>query len=237
MGKHLIWASHTAFVYSFLFVALLHCIYGTCPVALTPFWWSALRNWFSSTWKNNISASLDPHMYAFRTSRPTSPLPSARSSHILKKTTTPGPAFNTISPMKLIGKLHTLGLSTTLGNWILDFLTNRPQTVGIGSHTSFTLMLNAGAPQGGVFRPLQFTMYTHNRNPRHGGNCVVKFVDKNIFIGCITNSDRRKIRKKQSCKVVHRKNTTLPTVSKSKEVLLAHHHPASNKELIYHSFT
>ncbi len=27
--------------------------------------------------------------------------------------------------MKLIGKLSTLGLSTTLYNWILDFLTDR----------------------------------------------------------------------------------------------------------------
>ncbi len=36
-------------------------------------------------------------------------------------------AFNTISPMKLIGKLQSLGLNTTLCNWILDFLINRPQ--------------------------------------------------------------------------------------------------------------
>ena len=38
-------------------------------------------------------------------------------------------AFNTVWPMKLIGKLHTLSLSATLCDWILDFLTIRPQTV------------------------------------------------------------------------------------------------------------
>jgi hypothetical protein len=36
-------------------------------------------------------------------------------------------AFNTIVPTKLITKLRTLGLNTSLCNWILDFLTGRPQ--------------------------------------------------------------------------------------------------------------
>jgi hypothetical protein len=36
-------------------------------------------------------------------------------------------AFNTIVPSKLITKLRTLGLNTSLCNWILDFLTGRPQ--------------------------------------------------------------------------------------------------------------
>ncbi len=47
--------------------------------------------------------------------------------------------------MKLTGKLSTLGFRVqlaTLLNWILDFLTNRPQTVWIGGHTSSTLVLN-----------------------------------------------------------------------------------------------
>ena len=34
-------------------------------------------------------------------------------------------AFNTISPMKLFGKLNTLGFSTTLCTWTLDFLAGR----------------------------------------------------------------------------------------------------------------
>jgi hypothetical protein len=38
-------------------------------------------------------------------------------------------AFNTEVPSKLITKLRTLGLNTFLCNWILDFLTGRPQVV------------------------------------------------------------------------------------------------------------
>ena len=35
--------------------------------------------------------------------------------------------FNTIVPSKLITKLRTLGLNTSLCNWILDFLTAAPR--------------------------------------------------------------------------------------------------------------
>jgi hypothetical protein len=36
-------------------------------------------------------------------------------------------AFNTIVPSKIITKLRTLGLNTSLCNWILHFLTGRPR--------------------------------------------------------------------------------------------------------------
>ncbi len=63
--------------------------------------------------------------------------------------------------MKLIGKLNTLGISTTLCNWILDFL----QSVRISSLSSSTLVLNTRAPQGCVLNPLLFMLYTHDCNP------------------------------------------------------------------------
>ena len=49
-------------------------------------------------------------------------------------------------PTKLITKLRTLGLNTSLCNWNLDFLTGRPQMVRVGNNTSATLILNTGAP-------------------------------------------------------------------------------------------
>ncbi|KAL6464558.1 hypothetical protein MHYP_G00268750 [Metynnis hypsauchen] len=36
-------------------------------------------------------------------------------------------AFNTIIPQQLVEKLSLLGLNTFLCNWVLDFLTERPQ--------------------------------------------------------------------------------------------------------------
>ena len=45
-------------------------------------------------------------------------------------------AFNTIVPAKLVPKLRILGLNTSLSNWILDFLTGRPQVVRMGNLSS-----------------------------------------------------------------------------------------------------
>ncbi|KAF3694328.1 hypothetical protein EXN66_Car010004 [Channa argus] len=42
-------------------------------------------------------------------------------------------AFNTIIPQQLIEKLSLLGLNTSLCNWILDFLMERPQAIQIGN--------------------------------------------------------------------------------------------------------
>jgi gmma-aminobutyric acid receptor subunit gamma/cGMP-dependent protein kinase 2 len=42
-------------------------------------------------------------------------------------------AFNTIVPSKLITKLRTLGLITSVCKWILDFLTGRLQVVKVGN--------------------------------------------------------------------------------------------------------
>ena len=59
-------------------------------------------------------------------------------------------AFNSIIPSKLINKLSVLGIDPLLRNWILDFLTNRPQHVRLDKLTSQTLILNTGLPQGCV---------------------------------------------------------------------------------------
>ena len=45
-------------------------------------------------------------------------------------------------PTKLITKLRTLGLNTSLCNWILDVLTGHPQVVRVSNNTSATLILN-----------------------------------------------------------------------------------------------
>ena len=57
-------------------------------------------------------------------------------------------AFNTIVPTKLITKLRTLGLNTSLCNSILDFLTVRPQVLRVGRNIFDTLILNMGSRQG-----------------------------------------------------------------------------------------
>ena len=70
-------------------------------------------------------------------------------------------AFNTIVPIKLITKLRTLGLNTSLCNWILDFLTGRHQVVRVVNNTSAILILTTGAPLGCVLSPLLYSLFPH----------------------------------------------------------------------------
>ena len=48
---------------------------------------------------------------------------------------------NTIVPSKLVIKLETLGLDPALCNWVLDFLTGRPQVVRVCNNISTPLIL------------------------------------------------------------------------------------------------
>ncbi len=104
-----------------------------------------------------LPPSLDPFQFAYRSNRSTDDA-IATALHPalthLDKTDTYvrllfidfSSAFNTIIPQQLIHKLVQLGLNTSLCNWLLDFLTGRPQTVRVGSNTSSTITLNTGVP-------------------------------------------------------------------------------------------
>ena len=84
-----------------------------------------------------IPGTLDPLQFAYCTNRSTDAISIALHTalfHLDKRNTYVrmlfidySSAFNTIVPSKLITKLRILGLNTSLYNWILDFLTGRPQ--------------------------------------------------------------------------------------------------------------
>ena len=95
-------------------------------------------------------------------------------------------AFNTIVPTKLITKLRTLGLNTSLCNWILDFRTGRPQVVRVGNNTSATLILNTAAPQGCVRSRLLYSLFIHDCVATHDSNTIIKFADDTTVVGLIT---------------------------------------------------
>ena len=63
-------------------------------------------------------------------------------------------AFNTVIPSKLISKLSQLGISNSLCNWIMYFLTNRTQADKLGSLYSSTFTLSRVH-----FYPLKETYY------------------------------------------------------------------------------
>jgi hypothetical protein len=116
---------------------------------------------------STIPATLDPLQFAYRPNRSIDNAISialhTALTHLDKRNTYVrmlfidfSSAFNTIVPSKLITKLWTLGLNTSLCNWILDFLMGQPHGVRVGNITSTTLTLNTGAPQRCVLSPLLY---------------------------------------------------------------------------------
>ena len=135
------------------------CLNDYRPVALTSVALKCFEMLVMAHINTIIQETLDPLQFAYLQNRSTDDAISialhTALSHLDKRNTYVRmlfidyrSAFNTIVPTKLITKLRTLGLNTSLCKWILDFLTGRPQVVRVGNNTSTTLTLNKGTPQG-----------------------------------------------------------------------------------------
>ncbi|KAI3367275.1 hypothetical protein L3Q82_008318 [Scortum barcoo] len=74
-------------------------------------------------------------------------------------------------------------------NWLLDFLTSRPQHVRLDNHCSSTITINTGVPQGCVMSPFLYSLLTHDCRPADSSNTIIKFADDTTVIGLIKDSD------------------------------------------------
>ncbi len=92
-------------------------------------------------------------------------------------------AFNTILPNMLVSKLSDLGISHSVCLWIKDFLTDRSQSVRVGSHISSALSLSTGSPRGCVLSPLLYTLYTHDCTPVHASNTIINPLGTEVILG------------------------------------------------------
>ena len=86
-------------------------------------------------------------------------------------------AFNTIQPHLLIKRLLDLGANHTLVLWIKQLLCNQPQRVSLSGTRSDELIVNTGAPQGGVLSPILFSVYTNEVVSTSALLTLVKFAD------------------------------------------------------------
>lgn len=65
----------------------------------------------------------------------------------------------------------------------------------VGGHTSSTLVINTGAPQGCVLSPLIYTLFTHDCLASLSSNLIFKFADDTTVLVLITNNDETAYRK------------------------------------------
>ncbi len=150
--------------------------------------------------KTSLANTLDPLQFAYRPNRSTDDAISStlhlalthlenKDSYVRMLFIDFSSTFNTIIPQQLINKLNLLGLNNSLCNWILDFLTGRPQSVCVGHNTSSTTTLSTGAPQGCVLSRLLFTLLTHDCTAKFSSNHIIKFADDTTVVGLISNND------------------------------------------------
>jgi hypothetical protein len=133
-------------------------------------------------------------------------------------------------PSKLINKLRTLRLNTSLCNWILNFLTGRPQGARVGNNTSATLILNTWAPQRCVLSLLLYSMFTHDCTPRHDSNTIIKFADDTTVVGLITDNDETAYREVRDLAMWCQDNNLYLNVIKTKEMIVDYCHVCRNDE-------
>jgi gmma-aminobutyric acid receptor subunit gamma/cGMP-dependent protein kinase 2 len=177
-----------------------------------------------------LPATLDPLHFAYRPNRrPTDDAIAINSlSHLDKRNTYVrmlfidySSAFNTILPSKLIIKLKALGFNTTLCNWVLDFLTSRPQVVKVGNNISPLLSVNTGVPQGCVLSSLLYSLFTHDGVAMHTSNSIIKFADDTTVVGLFTNNDETPYTEKvRALGVWCQENNLSLNANKTKEMIV-----------------
>ncbi len=208
------------------------CLNDYRPIALTPIMMKCFERLVMHKIKTSLPNTLDPLQFAYRPNRSTDNAISTtlhlalthlenKDSYVRMLFIDFSSAFNTIIPQQLINKLNLLGLNNSLCNWILDFLTGRPQSVRASHNTSSTTTLSTGAPQGCVLSPLLFTLLTHDCTAKFSSNHIIKFADDTTAVGLISNNDETQYREEvaQLAEWCGTNNLSL-NVGKTKEVVL-----------------
>ncbi|KAK3531741.1 hypothetical protein QTP70_027281 [Hemibagrus guttatus] len=128
------------------------CLIDYRPVALTHIIMKCFERLIMRYIKDLLPPSLDPMQFAYRPNRSTDDAITTTLhlslTHLDNKDTYVrmlfidfSSAFNTIIPQHLNEKLSLLGINTSLCNWILDYLTGRPQSNHIIKFTDDTTVV------------------------------------------------------------------------------------------------
>ena len=96
-------------------------------------------------------------------------------------------AFNTIQPHLLVQKRLNMKLPSSVISWIFDYLTNNLQYVRLNGVLSSVICTNTVAPQGTVFAPFLFSLYTADCRSTDESCPLLKFEYDTELVGKISN--------------------------------------------------
>ncbi|KAK3534019.1 hypothetical protein QTP86_000530 [Hemibagrus guttatus] len=200
------------------------CLNDYRPIALTPIIMKCFERIIMRHIKDLLPSSLDPMQFAYRPNRSTDDAITTTLhlslTHLENK--------DTYVRMLFIDFSSAFNTIINTSNWILDFLTGRPQSVRIGNSISSATTLNTGAAHGCVLSPLLFTLLTHDCAAMHSSNHITKFADDTTVMGLISKNAESAYREEvqrltASCKA----NNLSLNVEKMKEMVVGFRRPFS----------
>ncbi len=181
--------------------------------------------------KASTGPLLDPLQFVYRANRSMDDAVKMGLHFILQHLDRPGTYlfvdfssdFNTIIPDTLLHKLSQLSGPTSICQWITSFLADRQQEVRLGKFSSNTYLISTGAPQGCVFSPLLFCLYTYDCTTKDPSVKLLKFADDTTLISLIQDGDESAYRQEVKelavwCSLNNLELNTLKTVEMIVEI-------------------
>jgi hypothetical protein len=103
-------------------------------------------------------------------------------------------AFDTVDHKILFSKLSHYGIRGLANDWFKSYLSNRYQSVCIGSVLSDKEVIEYGVPQGSVLGPILFLLYINDiANSTKAGNLTLFADDSALFYACNNKNQLEKI--------------------------------------------